>query len=116
MFGIGRSQEQYYAMANDMLPAPWYKCHGGHSHIPAIPPAKYLKSHLEYFAIVRGKRNGYPGIPQYCLSNPEVQKLIYQEVLNTLADPRYKESQLAQTDGFRVCECVPCKSFFKEAG
>ncbi|MBR7139466.1 MAG: DUF4838 domain-containing protein [Lentisphaeria bacterium] len=114
MFGIGRSQEQYYAMANDMLPAPWYKCHGGHSHIPAIPPAKYLKSHLEYFAIVRGKRNGYPGIPQYCLSNPEVQKLIYQEVLNTLADPRYKESQLAQTDGFRVCECVPCKSFFKE--
>ena len=113
MFGIGRSQEQYYAMANDMLPAPWYKCHGGHSHIPAIPPSKYLKSNLEYFAIVRGKRNGYPGIPQYCLSNPEVQKLIYKELVTTLADPRYKESQLAQTDGFRVCECLPCKEFFK---
>lgn len=113
MFGIGRGMEKYYALANDMLPAPWYKCHGGHSHIPAIPPAKYLKSHLEYFAIVRGKRNGYAGIPQYCLSNPDVQKLIYQELVTTLADPRYKESQLAQTDGFRVCECAPCKEFFK---
>lgn len=113
MFAIGRGMEQYYALANDMLPAPWYKCHGGHSHIPAIPPAKYLKSNLEYFAIVRGKRNGYPGIPQYCLSNPNVQKLIYKEVVDTLANPRYKESQLAQTDGFRVCECAPCKEFFK---
>ena len=113
MFGIGRSQEQYYAMANDMLPAPWYKCHGGHSHIPAIPPAKYLKSNPEYFAVVKGKRNGYPSIPQYCLSNPEVRKLIYNEVVTTLANPRYKESQLAQTDGFRICECAPCKEFFK---
>ncbi|MBE6386259.1 MAG: DUF4838 domain-containing protein [Lentisphaerae bacterium] len=113
MFAIGRGMEQYYALANDMLPAPWYKCHGGHSHIPAIPPAKYLKSNLEYFAIVRGKRNGYPGIPQYCLSNPDVQKLIYKELVDTLGDPRFKESQLAQTDGFRVCECGPCKEFFK---
>lgn len=113
MFAIGRGMEQYYALANDMLPAAWYKCHGGHSHIPAIPPAKYLKSNLEYFAIVRGKRNGYPGIPQYCLSNPEVQKLIYKEIFDTLANPRYKESQLAQTDGFRVCECGPCKEFYK---
>ncbi|MBR4220946.1 MAG: hypothetical protein IKR81_07315, partial [Victivallales bacterium] len=63
-FAIGRSTEPYYAMANDMLPAPWYRCHGGHSHIPAIPPAKYLQEHLEYFAVVNGKRNGYPSIPQ----------------------------------------------------
>ena len=113
MFAIGRGMEKYYALANDMLPAAWYKCHGGHSHIPAIPPAKYLKSNLEYFAVVRGKRNGYAAIPQYCLSNPDVQKLIYQELVTTLANPRFKESQLAQTDGFRVCECGPCKEFFK---
>ena len=113
MFAIGRALEKYYALANDMLPAAWYKCHGGHSHIPAIPPAKYLKSNLEYFAVVKGKRNGYPAIPQYCLSNPDVQKLIYQEVLTTLANPRFQESQLAQTDGFRMCECAKCKEFFK---
>ena len=113
MFAVGRALEKYYALANDMLPAAWYKCHGGHSHIPAIPPAKYLKSNLEYFAVVKGKRNGYPAIPQYCLSNPQVQKLIYDEVLTTLGNPRFRESQLAQTDGFRMCECDKCKEFFK---
>ncbi|MBR4673021.1 MAG: DUF4838 domain-containing protein [Victivallales bacterium] len=113
-FAIGRSTEPYYAMANDMLPAPWYRCHGGHSHIPAIPPAKYLQEHLEYFAVVNGKRNGYASIPQYCLSNPEVQKLIYQELLDSLNLPGVQETQLAQTDGFRVCECDACKEFFKE--
>ena len=111
-FGIGRSLEQYYAMANDMLPAPWYRCHGGHSHIPAIPRAKYSKTHPEYFAIVGGKRDGYH-IPQFCLSNPEVQKLIYEEVLHSLSLPGVKETQLAQTDGFRVCACDKCKEFFK---
>ena len=112
-FAIGRSTEPYYAMANDMLPAPWYRCHGGHSHIPAIPPAKYLESHLEYFAVVNGKRNGYASIPQYCLSNPEVQALIYQELLDSLDRPGVQETQLAQTDGFRACECDNCKEFFK---
>ena len=112
-FAIGRSTEAYYAMANDMLPAPWYRCHGGHSHIPAIPPAKYLESHPEYFAVVNGKRNGYSSIPQYCLSNPEVQALIYQELLDSLDRPGVQETQLAQTDGFRVCECDNCKEFFK---
>ena len=111
-FGIGRSLEQYYGMANDMLPAPWYRCHGGHSHIPAIPRAKYSKTHPEYFAIVGGKRDGY-SIPQYCLSNPEVQKLIYEEVLNSLSLPGVQETQLAQTDGFRICSCDKCKEFFK---
>jgi len=108
-FAIGRSAELYYAFANSKFSAPWYCCHGGHSHIPAIPPAKYLKPHLEYFAIVNGKRNGYPSIPQYCLSNPEVQKLIYQRILDDVDQPGVIETQLAQTDGFRKCECPGCK-------
>ena len=114
LFGIGRGMEQYYSTANDLLTAPWYNCHSGHSHIPAIPPAKYLKAHPEYFAVVRGKRNGYPGIPQYCLSNPDVQKLIYQEVLDSLSRPGVMETQLGQTDGFHACECPECKKLFKD--
>lgn len=112
-FGIARSMEQYYSLANDKFPAHWYRCHGGHSHNPAIPRAKYAKTHPEYFAIVNGKRDGYH-IPQYCLSNPEVQELIYRHVLSSLDRPGVQETQLAQTDGFRGCACEKCKEFYKD--
>ena len=116
IFGIGRAMEKYYSFANGKLSATWYLCHGGHSHIPAIPRAKYKKDHPEYFAIVAGKRDGY-SIPQYCLSNPKVQELIYKQILKDVDRPGVTQTQLAQTDGFRVCSCEPCKKFFaKGAG
>ena len=112
-FGIGRGMEIYYSLANDKLPASWYRCHGGHSHIPAVPRAEYSESHPEYFAIVGGKRDGYH-IPQYCLSNPEVQELIYRHLLSSLDQPGVQEAQLGQTDGFRGCECENCREFYRD--
>ena len=86
-----------------------------HYHAFAIPQAIYYKTNPEYFALIDGKRyfhNEDGGIrPQYCLSNPEVQKLIYQEALKR-ADDGLKVIELGQSDGFRPCECAKCKAWY----
>jgi len=79
---------------------------GGHTYARAIPPAKYRETHPEYFALIRGKRL-LEGRGQYCISNPEVQELIYQDLLR-LADAGYRSVDLGQPDGFRPCQCDDC--------
>ncbi|MBR2872828.1 MAG: DUF4838 domain-containing protein [Lentisphaeria bacterium] len=88
-----------------------------HYHARAIPQEKYAKTHPEYFALIDGKRhfhrgNGLDGIrPQYCLSNPDVQRLIYEEALKR-ADSGYSVVEFGQSDGFRGCECDRCKAWY----
>ncbi len=107
-YTTGRSHDMFYGLANNFLPGPWYGTYGGHSHNVAIPQDKYFQSNPEYFALLKGKRTTHPTRPQYCLSNPKVQEMIYQELLNHI-DKGYEIVQLGQSDGFRPCECDDCK-------
>ena len=90
---------------------------GSHSHIAAVPQEKYYKTHPEYFALIDGKRHYhaqtaiYQARPQYCLSNPEVQELIYKDVLRR-ADLGLSVVNLGQTDGFIGCQCGKCKKMY----
>ena len=106
---IGRpGPDPIYDIANGYLSAPWYKTYGGHSHPVAIPLSLYSQ-HPEYFILTsKGKR--WKGL-QYCISNKNVQELIYKEMLKQL-DSGYEWVQLAQTDGFSKCACKPCKNLF----
>ncbi|MBO4649482.1 MAG: DUF4838 domain-containing protein [Lentisphaeria bacterium] len=79
--------------------------HWGHQHPVAIPKAKYAKTHPEYFVLSGGLRNPESG--QYCLSNPAVQKLIYQHILDR-CDEGYEIVELGQSDGFVPCQCKAC--------
>ena len=99
-----------YDLANNGFYAPWYGCYGGHNHNVAVPPAKYFKSNPEYYAVNKGKRDPGPRV-QLCLSNKNVQELIYKEVLDHL-DKGYDMVQLAQSDGFTPCECLNCQNLF----
>ncbi|OGV56836.1 MAG: hypothetical protein A2017_21700 [Lentisphaerae bacterium GWF2_44_16] len=109
---IGRaSNDIFYDIANNFYPTVQYGSYGGHSHPVAIAQDKYFKTHPEYFALIKGKRYTHDRRPQYCLSNPEVQELIYKELLRKL-DEGYNYAQLAQSDGFRACECEECKKFY----
>lgn len=99
-----------YDVANNGFYAPWYGSYGGHNHNQAVPPAKYLKSNPEYFALIKGQRNPGPRV-QLCLSNKNVQELIYKEVLDHI-DRGYEMVQLAQSDGFLPCECPHCADLF----
>ncbi len=108
---ISRGQDLMYDMASNAFYAPWYGTYGGHSHNVAIPQEKYFKTNPEYFALIKGKRTTHPTRPQYCISNPEVQKMIYQELLDHL-DKGYRMVQLGQSDGFRPCECEECAKLY----
>ena len=85
-----------------------------HYHEQSIPHAKYYRSNPEYFALINGKRHYNPRQPQYCLSNPKVQELIYKNAL-ARADAGYKVVEFGQSDGFKGCECVPCKKMYDTA-
>ena len=107
----GRAKGIFYDIANNFFAAISYGTYGGHSHDKAIPLKKYFKTHPEYFALINGKRSSHPTRPQYCLSNPKVQELIYQELL-THADQGYNWVQLGQSDGFIPCECKKCLNMY----
>lgn len=98
----------FFETANNLLPSAKNWLYGGHSYYSAVPKEKYGKTNPEYFAMAGGGRIVYGG--HLCLSNPNVQELVYQEMLNKL-DAGYSMVELAQTDAYRKCECKPCENF-----
>ena len=87
---------------------------GGHTWHRAIPcePADFA-AHPERFALLGGKRilNGSGGQVQFCISNPEVQELLWQD-LEKHFKLGFKTVDLGQPDGFRGCECDACTKLF----
>ena len=90
-----------------------YRNYGGHSYYTAVPRGKYAKDHPEYFALIKGKRDSSKN--HLCISNPNVQDLIYQEMLRS-ADAGFSWVQLAQTDGYQPCQCESCKAIHPDPG
>jgi len=107
-FIYGRRTEFFYEIANNFLPSAGIKLYGGHSYYHAVPVKKYAKTNPEYFILKGGVRN--PKGNHLCISNPEVQNLIYREMLKWL-DKGYSTVELAQTDGYKPCECRNCKKY-----
>lgn len=109
-------RESLYDIANNLFPQTGVRP-GAHSHPDAVPASLYRESHPEYFALVKGRRccetKDWTGgwSQQYCLSNPEVQALIYRQLLAQL-DRGYETAGLGQADGFVPCECAACAALF----
>lgn len=107
-FAAGRGQSLMYDYSNNNYGRGSYAVYGGHSYYTAVPAGKYGKSHPEYFALLGGKRVSSGN--HLCISNPEVQDLIYAEMLKRL-DAGAETVELAQTDGYKPCECERCKAY-----
>ncbi len=100
-----------YDVANNGFFGAWYGNYGGHSHDKAVPPELWAEK-PEYFALRSGQRaQPHPSRPQHCLSNPAVQKLIYEELLQH-TDRGYSMVQLNQSDGYSPCECEECQNLY----
>ena len=110
-YNVGIPSAGFYDLAVSRYPIVdevW----GGHTYGRAIPLEKYRDTHPEYFALLGGKRLVNPdGMAQYCISNPEVQELLFQDLIAWL-DAGYKAVDLGQPDGFRPCQCEACKKLF----
>jgi hypothetical protein len=99
----------FYDIANNLFPLV-DSVFGGHTYARAVPPEKYRETHPDYFAQVGGKRV-VDGAGQYCISNPDVQELIYQDLIGWL-DCGYETVDLGQPDGFRACQCDNCEKLY----
>ena len=100
----------FYDMAHNRFPRVEEQF-GGHTWERAVPKEKYAQSHPEYFALINGQRLLSEGNGQYCISNPEVQELIYQDLAKQF-DAGHDAVDLGQPDGFRECQCEKCKALF----
>lgn len=81
---------------------------GVHTFYPMMPPAVWFDSHPEYFSFREGKRRWE--YAQFCLTNPEVMKVMTQKVLNKMtAQPDDILFEVSQNDWEGWCECKDCK-------
>jgi len=110
--GCPESSQGYEFNCSLEASVPYYS-YGGHSYYAAVPKEKYGKDHPEYFAVIKGVRDSSNN--HLCVSNLEVQDLLYAEMLKHI-DEGYDMVQLAQTDGYQPCECASCKAIAADAG
>ena len=111
----GGFQDYAYNLANAIYGSGSFHTYGGHTYPAACPREKYLETNPEYFARDRDGRpivHPSPGCQAYCISNPEFQKMVYDELLR-----RYDEGadvcQLAQGDGPQgKCMCDACHRLY----
>ena len=116
IFGSGRSnpgREMVFLIANGVWGMGPFHTYGGHTYPDACPGAKYFKTHPEYFGMKNGKRMLGPtkGQTALCISNPQVEELIVEE-LKRRFDMGAEVCQLAQHDGWNICECEKCREMF----
>ena len=114
-FQTGRWFDLAYNLANAIYGRGVLYTYGGHTYTAACPRGKYFKTHPEYFA--RNKKGeaiwgGSDHCQAYCISNPDFQKLVYDDMLR-----RYDEGadicQLGQNDGAAgVCKCKACHDLY----
>jgi hypothetical protein len=89
---------------------------GGHTYERAVPVAKYWDTHPEYYALIGGQRQKGAGAQaQFCISNPDVQELLYKDLID-LIDQGFHTVDLGQPDGFRPCQCENCAKLFGTGG
>ena len=84
--------------------------YGGHTWPSAVPMKKYFKDHPEYFPMVNGERLPLNGTNALCLSNPDVERLLAEELIRRI-DEGSEVVQLGQNDGFCRCFCPACEAY-----
>ncbi|MCX7422684.1 MAG: DUF4838 domain-containing protein [Planctomycetia bacterium] len=87
---------------------------GGHTWHRAVPCNEAaFAANPERFALLGGKRmlTGGDAQIQFCISNPDVQELLYKDLEKHFA-MGFQNVDIGQPDGFRGCECEACTKLF----
>jgi hypothetical protein len=107
--------------------------YGGHSRLTLInhtfyevmPTTRYGKEHPEYYSLIDGQRKSQVEVEWYqtqlCLTNPDVLRIITDDVLKKLRDdPGLKCIPVAQNDSLvdvnNFCQCPNCKAINDREG
>ena len=89
--------------------------HFHHNLTRIIPPARYGKTHPEYFPEIDGKRyvppKGREHDFQPCISNPEVVRLVADAAIEHFdRHPEEGTFSLGMNDSGRFCQCARCQA------
>ncbi len=84
-----------------------------HTFQTLVPPDKYFDSHPEYFAL----RGNIRVREQLCLSNPDVLKIVIDELRKRMAEnPKAKIWSVSQNDNYSFCQCPECSKIDVQEG
>jgi len=93
---------------------------GCHSFGYLCPGGVYFDEHPEYYSLVDGKRipcNDAVGPGQLCLTNPDVIRIVSENILNQLrAAPHTRVIEISQADNQNYCRCENCAAVDEEEG
>ncbi len=85
-----------------------------HTFDNLIPPEIYFEEHPEYFSLVGNHRLSDA---QLCLSNPDVIKLLKENLEKEIEKkPNKKYWSVSQNDCYNYCECDDCKAMYEKYG
>ncbi|GAA4468953.1 DUF4838 domain-containing protein [Nemorincola caseinilytica] len=114
-------RETYYPALRDVEYLEWHRLQQfedlwglwGHSYNKLVPVGTYFKAHPEYYALVKGVRQG----TQLCLSNEEVFNITVAELRKRMAaNPDALYWSVSPNDDIGWCECGQCKAADDEQG
>eukprot|EP00831_Metopus_contortus_P038733 TRINITY_DN30399_c0_g1_i2.p1 TRINITY_DN30399_c0_g1~~TRINITY_DN30399_c0_g1_i2.p1 ORF type:complete len:541 (+),score=69.84 TRINITY_DN30399_c0_g1_i2:441-2063(+) len=100
--------DDLYGIANHVVPMQTVYGYWGHTHYLAFKDKGYEKTHPEYYALIDGIRQTSGS--HYCLSNPQVQEVIYKYMLECCN--KGSVIQLGQNDAFTPCQCEKCRKSY----
>ncbi len=114
-------REVYYPAAHDAEYLEWNQLQSledlwgfwGHSYNKLVPAQTYFKTHPEYYALVKGRRQA----TQLCLSNEEVYKIVVSDLKKRMADnPDAMYWSISPNDDNGYCTCNQCSAVDNEQG
>ncbi len=126
-FGDGfRKYEPAFDFRRTLLPGQydesfrsWYKIEElddwgmfVHTFRHLISPEAYFEEHPEYFSLISGRRLKDA---QLCLSNPEVTRLLIENLGKEMAKkPEKQYWSVSQNDAINYCECENCFALYEK--
>ncbi|MBO4229470.1 MAG: DUF4838 domain-containing protein [Clostridia bacterium] len=104
-----------FAEAYGGTDAPSWGCHT----LASLCPAElYYQDHPEYYALRDGERipcRDGSGPGQLCLTNPDVLRIVTNNVIKILrADPSRELVEVSQADNQSFCQCEACAAIDRE--
>ena len=74
-----------------------------------LPPEEYFEAHPEYYSEIDGVRIREK--TQLCLTNPEVLRLVTDQVLSEIRrQPQARIFSVSQDDNYNGCTCAACRA------
>jgi hypothetical protein len=108
LWGYNDQPYREWCVRNRM--AKGFDLNSGHSYEAIIAAnRKEFDAHPEYFSLVRGERKTKGGDLKFCISNPDLRRLVADHAARAVkATPTLDSLSMDPSDGDNWCECAPC--------